>query len=211
MSQGSFGNLCDTNNFGDPVILYDTFEDRWVVTDFAFQLSGGAVVAPPGAFQCFAVSRTGDPVVGGWNYYSIQLTDFLNDYPKFGIWPDGIYMSANLFGFPAGGAYAGPRVWALNKAQMYADAPSVQVVSFNGPGSDFTLLPSNARLQTGTPPPGTPNYFLSVWQFLNALTVYKFHVDWDHVSLSTFTGPDIPICAADWRGAPGSRRPARAS
>jgi len=29
MSQGSFGNLCDTNNFGDPVVLYDTFEDRW--------------------------------------------------------------------------------------------------------------------------------------------------------------------------------------
>jgi hypothetical protein len=25
MSQGNFGNLCDTNNFGDPVVLYDTF------------------------------------------------------------------------------------------------------------------------------------------------------------------------------------------
>jgi hypothetical protein len=36
MSQGSFGNLCDTNNFGDPVVLYDTFEDRWIITDFAF-------------------------------------------------------------------------------------------------------------------------------------------------------------------------------
>ena len=198
MSQGNFGNLCDTNNFGDPVVMYDTFEDRWVITDFAFQLSGGAVVAPPGAFQCFAVSQTGNPVSGGWNYYSIQLTDFLNDYPKFGIWPDGIYMSANLFGFPAGGAYAGPRFWALNKAQMYAGAPTVQVVSFDGPVADFTILPSNARLQTGTPPPGTPNYFLSTWQFLNAVTVYKFHVDWDHPSLSTFTGPDVPIAASSW-------------
>ncbi len=37
MSQGTFGNLCDTNNFGDPVVLYDSFEDRWVITDFAFQ------------------------------------------------------------------------------------------------------------------------------------------------------------------------------
>src|SRR5882672_11843323 len=35
MSQGNFGNLCDTNNFGDPVVLYDTFEDRWIITDFA--------------------------------------------------------------------------------------------------------------------------------------------------------------------------------
>jgi len=147
MSQGHFGNLCDTNNFGDPVVLYDTFEDRWVITDFAFQLnSSGAVINPPGAYQCLAVSRTGDPVSGGWNYFSIHLTDFLNDYPKFGVWRDGIYMSANLFGFPAGGAYAGPRMWAFNKAQLYAGASSVQVVSFDGPANDFTVIPSNARL-----------------------------------------------------------------
>jgi len=198
MSQGAFGNLCDTNNFGDPVVLYDTFEDRWVVTDFAFQLSGGAVVSPPGAYQCFAVSRSGDPVSGGWNFYSLHITDFLNDYPKFGIWPDGIYMSANMFAFPAGGTFQGSRVWALNKAQMYAGAASIQSVSFNVPGSDFTVIPSNSRLQTGTPPPGTPNYFLSTSQFLNALSIYKFHVDWNKISLSTFTGPDIPIASSSW-------------
>jgi len=209
MSQGAFGNLCDTNNFGDPVVLYDTFEDRWVVTDFAFQLSGGSVVAPPGAFQCFAVSKTGDPVLGGWNYYSLQITDLLNDYPKFGIWPDGIYMSANMFGFPAGSPFAGARVWALNKAQMYAGAPAIQVLSFNVPGSDFTVIPSNARLQTGTPPPGTPNYFLSTWQFLNAVTVYKFHVDWNNPSASTFTGPDIPIAATGWPNAAVANAPSQ--
>ena len=49
MSQGKFGNLCDTDNFGDPVVLYDSFHDRWVITDFAFQLdSSGSVVSPPG-------------------------------------------------------------------------------------------------------------------------------------------------------------------
>lgn len=198
MSQGHFGNLCDTNNFGDPVVLYDTFEDRWVITDFAFTLTAGSVNNPPGAYQCFAVSQSGDPVSGGWNYYSLHITDFLNDYPKFGIWPDGIYMSANMFGFPAGGTFQGSRVWALNKAKMYAGAPSIQSISFDAPAADFTLLPSNARLQTGTPPPGTPNYFLSTWEFLNAVTVYKFHVDWDKISTSTFTGPDIPIAATSW-------------
>jgi len=69
MSQGNLGNLCDTNNFGDPVVLYDTFEDRWIITDFAFQLDGSNnVTNPPGAFECFAVSKTGDPVAGGWNF-----------------------------------------------------------------------------------------------------------------------------------------------
>jgi hypothetical protein len=46
MSQGTFGNLCDTANSGDPVVLYDTFEDRWILSDFAFNLSGGNAVAP---------------------------------------------------------------------------------------------------------------------------------------------------------------------
>jgi uncharacterized repeat protein (TIGR01451 family) len=202
MSQGNFGNLCDTDNFGDPVILYDTFEDRWVITDFAFQIDGlGNVVNPPGAFQCFAVSQNGDPVSGGWNFYSINVASGLGDYPKLGVWPDGIYMSVNLFGYAAGGGFLGPRVYALNKAQMYAGSPTVQVVAFDAPTADFTLLPSNARLQTGTPPAGTPNYFLSSWQFLNALTIYKLQVDWDQISLSTFTGPDVPLAASSWPNA----------
>ena len=202
MSQGNFGNLCDTNNFGDPVVLYDSFEDRWVITDFAFTLDGsGNVVNPPGVFQCFAVSKSGDPVTGGWNFYSISIAGGLDDYPKFGIWPDGIYMSANVFGYPAGAAFQNPRVYALNKAQMYAGNSTVQIVSFNAPSADFTLLPSNARLQTGTPPTGTPNYFVSTWEFLNALTVYKFHVDWNRISQSTFTGPDTPLAATSWPNA----------
>jgi len=200
MSQGAFGNLCDTNNFGDPVVLYDSFEDRWIITDFAFILDGsGNVVAP--AFQCFAASKTADPLAGGWNFYSIQISDALNDYEKLSIWPDGLYMSANMFSFGAGSTFQGARVWAFNKAQMYAGAPTVQNVSFNVGGSDFTLIPGNARLQTGTPPVGTPNYFLSTWLFTNAVTIYKFHVDWDRTSLSTFTGPDVPIAATSWPNA----------
>ena len=46
MSQGHFGNLCDTDNFGDPVVLYDSFEDRWMITDFAFKLDGSGNVNP---------------------------------------------------------------------------------------------------------------------------------------------------------------------
>ncbi|HJQ31943.1 MAG TPA: Ig-like domain repeat protein [Pyrinomonadaceae bacterium] len=202
MSQGAFGNLCDTNNFGDPVVLYDTFEDRWVITDFAFQLSGGAVVNPPGAFQCVAVSKTSDPVSGGWNFYSTNTTGGLGDYPKLGVWPDGLYMSVNMFGYAAGAPFQGVRVYAFNKAQMYAGAPTVQIVSFDIFGGDFTVIPSNARLQTGTPPPGTPNYFVSTWLFSDALSVYKFHVDWDRISLSTLsnmfkpsTGSVVPNAA----------------
>ncbi len=197
MSQGHFGNLCDTNNFGDPVVLYDSFEDRWIITDFAFQLSGNNVVNPPGNFQCFATSMTGDPVSGGWNFYSINTAGGLGDYPKFGIWPDGLYMSVNMFDY-VGSGFQSSRVYALNKAQMYAGKPLVQVLTFNAPVADFTILPGNARLQSGTPPQGTPNYFLSTWEFTNGLTVYKFHADWTHPTASTFTGPDTPLAATSW-------------
>src|SRR5205823_5060553 len=118
-AQGKFGNLCDTNNFGDPVGVYDSFEDRWIITDFAFKLGGTPANPVAPAFQCFAVSMTSDPVVGGWNYYSIALNDLFDDYPKFAVWPDGLYMSANMFGF-GGGTFSNSRVFAFNKAQMYA-------------------------------------------------------------------------------------------
>jgi hypothetical protein len=207
MSQGSFGNLCDTDNFGDPVVLYDTFMDRWIITDFAFQIdSSGNVVSPPGSFQCIAVSKTGDPVAGGWNFYSINITDGLQDYPKLGIWPDGIYMSANVFDFSATGSFQNVRVWAFNKDRMYA-GQSAQVVSFDAPATSggctvFTLLPSNARAQTGTPPAGTPNLFSSTGCFTNRVRVWKFHVDWTTPANSSFTGPTNSTTATSWSPGP---------
>ena len=211
MSQGNFGNLCDTDNFGDPVVLYDTFQDRWFITDFAFQVDGsGNIVNPPGSYQCIAVSKTGDPVSGGWNYYSIHVTDGLQDYPKFGIWPDGIYMSANVFDFAAGGSYQNVRVWALDKARMYAGQPA-SVITFDAPASVgsgvnkcpiFTLLPSNARAQTGTPPAGRPNLFTSTWCYFNAIMVFKFHVDWTTPANSTFTGPTNATTSTSWAVGP---------
>jgi hypothetical protein len=200
MSQGSFGNLCDTNNFGDPVVLYDTFEDRWIITDFAFTVDGSGNISS-NSFQCFAVSKSGDPVLGGWNFYFTVDTDFLGDYPKFGVWSDGIYSAANMFAKPAGGTFQNPRVKAMNKAQMYAGSPTVQVFSFDAPSNDFALLPSNARLQTGTPPTGRPDLFVSTEQFLNGLSIYKFHADWGHPSLSTFTGPDVQLAPNCWPNA----------
>jgi hypothetical protein len=209
MSQGKFGNLCDTDNFGDPVVLYDTFEDRWVISDFAFKLDASSNVNPQHVYQCFAVSKTGDPVSGGWNFYSFETLGGLGDYPKFGIWNDGIYWSANMFGYAASASFMSPRVWALNKAQMYAGAASVQVVTFDGPADDFALLPSNARLQTGTPPPGTPNYFVSTELYLNGVAVYKFHVDWDRVSLSTLSDADVPIATTSWPNAAVANAPSQ--
>src|SRR6266508_1693915 len=187
-----------TGSLGSPAPAPDiSFEGL----DFAFKLDGSGNVSPQHVFECFAASKTGDPVSGGWNFYSIETPGGLGDYPKFGIWPDGLYMSANMFGYSATASFIAPRVWAIDKAQMYAGEPTVQVADFEAPAEDFTLLPANARLQAGTPPPGTPEYFVSTWEFLNGVTVYKLHVDWDKISTSTFTGPDVPLNATSWPNA----------
>ncbi|MBK6407393.1 MAG: hypothetical protein IPF66_21660 [Holophagales bacterium] len=156
MSQGSFGNLCDTDNFGDPVVLYDSFEDRWVISDFAFQLDGAGAVNPPVAYECIAVSKTGDPVTGGWNFYSLQMTDGLHDYPKMGIWPDGIYMSANMFTFAAESDLHGtPGLGAQQVPDVLreSDRPGRLV---RRPRARLHLLPGNARLRPGRRPRGRP-------------------------------------------------------
>src|SRR5438034_1294574 len=93
-TSGSFqtpcqGNGCDNENFGDPTVVWDPSADRWVISDFAFALSAGNPVAP--YFQCFAVSKTSDPVNGGWYFYSLQTNDLFPDYPKLAVWPDGLY------------------------------------------------------------------------------------------------------------------------
>ena len=118
-SGGPTGTLCDTNSFGDPVVVYDQFADRWILTNFAFVLVSGHQVTP--TFQCFAVSKTSNPVTGGWWLYGVQIdtgavgqapVGTLGDYPKFGNWNDGcFYMAAN--GFNTAGTFCGSDLWLI--------------------------------------------------------------------------------------------------
>jgi hypothetical protein len=200
MSQGNFGNACDTENFGDPTVVWDPGADRWIISDFAFALSGGNPVAP--YFQCFAVSKTGDPVSGGWYFYSLQTNDLFPDYPKLGVWPDALYLTANMFA----SSFKNVRVWALNKAQMYAGT-AASVVTFNLPSkvqgvSIFTGLPSTYHTVTGTPPAGRPNFISVIWSSKLA-RIWKFHVDWNNTANSTLTGPSNVTLASWGSGATG--------
>jgi hypothetical protein len=189
-AQAATGTPCDTSNQGDPVALYDPFGDRWIVTDFAWSnFSTGPF------YQCMAVSKTGDPVSGGWYFYAWQTASgaTLPDYPKLGVWPDGIYMSANDFASTGSQSYQNAQVWAFDRVAMEAGNPNAQGVTFSLPRtvggvSVFGLLPSNARAVTGAPPAGSPNYFASIYGSY-AIRVWKFHVDWTTPSSSTFTGP----------------------
>jgi hypothetical protein len=193
-SQAPTGTPCDNQNQGDPVALYDSIGDRWIVTDFAWSnFTSGAM------YQCMAVSKTADPVSGGWWFYAWQTGPGgkLPDYPKLGVWPDGIYMSANMFATTGAQTYQNAQVWAFDRVGMEAGLPA-QSVSFILPKTVggvtvFSLLPSNARAATGLPPAGSPNYFASIYATYQ-IRVWKFHVDFQTPANSTFTGPtNVPI------------------
>ena len=191
-SQAPTGTPCDNSNQGDPVALYDPFGDRWIVSDFAWN---DANYSTGPFYQCMAVSKTSDPVAGGWYFYAWKIENgaSLPDYPKLGVWPDGIYMSANVFASSGSGSFQNAQVWAFDRNQMEAGNAGAQAVTFSLPRTIngvtiFSLLPSNARAVTGAPPAGAPNYFASIYGSYNIRT-WKFHVDWTTPANSTFTGP----------------------
>src|SRR4051794_30395328 len=112
-----FGGACQTSNDGDPITLYDAQANRWLMSQFA------SPNYPNGPFyQCIAISTTGDPT-GSYNRYSfVTSANKLNDYPHFGIWPDGYYMTANLFDTSSN--WAGTGVYAFDRASMLAGTPA---------------------------------------------------------------------------------------
>ena len=161
---------CNGNSQGDPVALYDAQADRWIVTQLGFGVDGGGDPVSP-FYECIAVSKSGDPVSGGWYFYAMRVdtgnpgeppVGALNDYPKFGIWTDCLYMSANEFHFP-GENFIGTLFASFSRADMYAGNPVTWSLGFiNNASGPFTMLPSNLSGRAYSAlPPGTPNYYVS--------------------------------------------------
>ncbi len=190
-----FGGPCDSNNDGDPIVLYDQLADRWVFSQFAlFTAEGG--------HQCFAVSQTPDPLGPYYLYdYVFSPNGGLNDYPKVSVWPDGYYISVNEF--DASQSFSGAVAAAVDREAMLSGLPAALVrfdVRSPHPGEEiFSLQPSH--LEGLVPPPaGSPNYFGNAFDdetwsqspdpAADRYNLWAFHVDWtDPENRSTLTGP----------------------
>jgi hypothetical protein len=175
-----FGGGCQTNNDGDPIVLYDKLAQRWVFSQFS--------VSTTPYLQCIAVSTTSD-ATGTYNRYSFQYSNF-DDYPKMSVWPDAYYETFNMF---AGGTtFVGADACAYNRSAMLTGTAATQVCFQQGT-SVGGLLPSDVD-GTTAPPAGSPNYML--YFGTNNLNLFKFHVDFTTPSNSTFTGPTVINVAA---------------
>jgi hypothetical protein len=180
-----FGGPCENTNDGDPIALYDHLADRWLISQFALPNY------PQGPFyQCIAISQTADPTGAYYRYEFTWSADKMNDYPKFGVWPDGYYMAVNQF-TETDLDWAGQGVAVFERDQMLNGNPA-RMIQFDlySQNSDLGgMLPSD--LDGPLPPDGAPNVFIEVdddaWGFPNdQFSVFEFHTDWTTPGNSTF-------------------------
>jgi PKD repeat protein len=172
---GFADTACANNNDGDPIVQYDKAANRWILTQFS--------VSTTPYKQCVAVSTTSD-ATGTYARYSYSYSSNFNDYPKVGVWPDGYYITYNMF--QNGAIFIGARACAFDRAAMLAGAPATQQC-FQLSSSYGSLLPSDLDGATA-PPAGTPNLLLNIGS-TSPLRVWKFHVDWVNPANTTLTGP----------------------
>ncbi|MCX6269405.1 MAG: choice-of-anchor J domain-containing protein [Bacteroidetes bacterium] len=175
-----FTGMPNNTNSGDAVVLYDEQADRWVFSQFSLPNSTGPF------YQMIAVSATSNPT-GVWYRYQYSFTN-MPDYPKFGVWGDGYYMSMHMFTSTAGG-YAGIGAVAYNRSLMLAGSAAPDMIMFTKSSSSegYGWLPSDCD---GSFPAGNPpNYFLYNYDGTSNdhLGMYEFHVDWTTTTNSTFT------------------------
>ncbi len=199
----SLGGVCAGNgigfsgNSGDPIALYDQLADRWLLSQFNFLSIG----SPP-YHQCIAISTSGNPL-GTWFVYDFLMPDSdFNDYPHFGVWPDGYYMTDNQF--RNGGAFSGGGAFAFDRVKMLAGNPAASYIYFNL-GTNFGgMLPSDID-GYALPPAGAPNFF-SQLETTTSLSIWGFHADFVTPASSTFLqqlGSPLTVAAFDFNS-PGT-------
>ncbi len=197
-----FGGICETNNSGDPITLYDNDADRWLVSQFGLDFPGGT----ESYHQCIAISASGDPT-GSWHRYDFFWDDeSFNDYPHFGVWPDAYYMAVNQFD---GGTFAwrGQGVAAFERDRMLQGL-SAQMVKFDlfAHNPDFGgMQPADwdgAFTTDGPTPPG----LFAEWDNApilgpdDAVRLWEFVVDWTTPANSAFgiaLEPNNTVVTAD--------------
>ena len=187
-----FGGVCEKQNNGDPIVLYDSLADRWFISQFSLPGS------PDGYYQCIAVSQSPDPT-GSWYRYAFKWSaTLMNDYGKFGVWSDGYYLSVNQYSGQNLENWGGAGVAVFERDKMLQGLPARMITfdllktnpNFGG------LLPADLDGQRA-PPVGAPNPFVEwddawldpqtqVQTAPDELRIWNFHVDWNQPALSSF-------------------------
>jgi PKD repeat protein len=188
------GDGCRTS-VSDPIILFDRLANRW----FLLEMGGTSSAAK----MCIYVSKTSNPVSGGWWFYGFS-TPVLNDYPHCGVW-NNAYVCTDNEGGSNVTAYAYDRANMLNGATARPQQRFVSVPSLDGYGFQ-ALTPVTFMGDTAHAPPASTRQILARHNDDEAhaggaadttrdfIDMYSINIDWNTPSNSGITTlPDIAI------------------
>lgn len=189
-----------TDPSGDPVVLYDQFVDRWILTQFT--------TAGPEYWNCVAISTTGDPT-GSYYRYAFSTGVNFPDYPKYGVWKDSYVITTREFG-PT--IEYGIGVYGLEKNKMVDGNPNARVVSFFLDGNDPNILPlvgdgllpadidgkQKPKNDAKIPLVGTQDDGGGYGATFDALNIFDFDVKWNSSASATLAlNTQLPVAAFD--------------
>ncbi len=110
----------------DPKIIYDQYEDRFVVVSLERVTGSPAVATSTSNISriLVAVSKDGNPktpTAADWYYLAINAKTLIGtaerwaDYPGLAIDEEAIYITANMFSFGPPSPFGGVRLWIIGK------------------------------------------------------------------------------------------------
>ncbi|MDY0076841.1 MAG: GEVED domain-containing protein [Bacteroidales bacterium] len=177
MPAASLSTIFPGNNAGDPIMLYDAEADRYILTEFD---------QSPNGFN-FAISAGPDPVNDDWYVYTTGMTTgSFPDYPKFSIWSDAYYVTANIS--------STNRVFAIERDKVLTGG-TPQFLGFPLPGirtSGF-YSPQFFNVTNGVLPPAGDATIVylqdDAWSGVSEdhLKLWTLNVDWETPANSTIS------------------------
>ena len=200
-----------TDPSGDPIVLYDQFSDRWLLSQFTTR--GLDDPALP-FYNCVAISQTPDPTGAYYRYAFITQPDtvdggyYFPDYPKYGVWKDSYVMTTRDFGLID---QYGISVYALEKNKMINGQAKARAVQFF---LDSSILPletmgdgllppdvdGKTKPKNDAPAPivGTQDDGAGYGATFDALNIWELRVQWNSRATASLTGPiQLPVAPFD--------------
>lgn len=178
------GDACASVDGGDPIVLYDRIDQRWIISQLAYNSSFSS------NHICLAISTSSD-ATGSYAAYDIPFGRNLPDYPKLAIWTAGsswnnnstqagVYFSANIFSH--GNKFTGAEMCGFPLQDVASPPSSITWVCAQNGTSVYSILPADLEGSPGVSgttspaPSGTAEYYLQ-FSGSNSLQLYQFVPD----------------------------------
>ena len=179
-------SLCATTDGGDPIVLWDHFDQRWIISQLAYNSRF------TDNHWCLAISTTSD-AAGAYSVYDFDFNSNFPDYPKVDIWYggtassySGLYMSFNMF--QHGSRFVGAEACAIPIAAVQSPPAALSLTCVQGATSVYSILPADVD-GSNAAPAAQPEMYL---QFIasrgsgKTLALYQFAPNFQAPANSTW-------------------------